>query len=243
VTFNSGTSLIDFNGSTPQSIGNDFPAFAMKISNSNAAGVYLTASDKILDSTNLELAGNLSSGGFNEVIGTLTLTNNSILNISNTPHNIAFANSSSATWDTTKTITIKGWTGTAGASGTNGRVFFGNDASGLTLAQLSQISFQGYSGATILASGEVVPTSSLGIQKQDRTDFKYFPNPVIDSINISSNTSIISVAVYSLLGQKVLIATPNANSARIDMSNLSSSTYLIEVTTEGNKETLKVVKK
>ena len=243
VTFNSGTSLIDFKGTTAQTLGNDFPASAMKISNSSASGLSLTASDKILDAINLELAGNLSSGGFNEVMGTLTLTNTSVLNLASTSHNIAFANSSSASWDTSKGVTIKGWTGTAGTSGTNGRVFFGSDASGLTLAQLSQIAFDGYSGATILASGEVVPTSSLGIQKQDRTDFKYFPNPVIDSINISSNTSIISVAVYSLLGQKVLIATPNANSARIDMSNLSSSTYLIEVTTEGNKETLKVVKK
>jgi hypothetical protein len=243
VTFNSGTSLIDFKGTTAQTLGNDFPASAMKISNSSASGLSLTASDRILDATNLELAGNLSSGGFNEVMGTLTLTNISVLNLSSAPHNIAFANSSLAGWDTSKTVTIKGWTGTAGASGTNGRVFFGSDATGLTLEQLGQITFDGYAGATILASGEVVPTSSLGIQKQDRIAFKYYPNPVIDSITLFSNMPIASVAVYSILGQKVLTAQPNAISTKIDMSCLSPSTYLIEVTTEGNTETFKVVKK
>lgn len=242
VTFNAGTSVIDFNGTSPQTIGNVFPASAMKISNPSVSGASLSASDRISDVTNLELAGNLSSGGFNEVMGTLTLTNTSVLNLASTPHNIAFANSSFAGWDTSKSLTIKGWTGTAGASGTNGRLFFGSDATGLTSSQLGQITFDGYTGATILATGEVVPTSSLGIQKQDRVAFKYYPNPVIDSITLSSNMPIVSVSVYSIVGQKVLSAQPNVISTKVDMSSLSSSTYLIEVTTEGNTETFKVVK-
>ena len=242
VTSVPGTSVIDFNGTTPQAIGNDFPGFAIKISNSSASGVSLTDSDKIIDATNVELAGNLSSGGFSETLGMLTISNNSILNLLNTPHSIVFANSSSMFWDTTKKITIKGWTGTAGATGTNGKVFVGTDATGLTLDQLNQITFEGYSGATILASGEVVPSSSLGIQKQSQINFKYYPNPVVESITLSHTASISMVTVYNLLGQKVLTSKPNTANTKIDMSGLSPSTYFIELTSGGKKGTVKVIK-
>lgn len=242
VTSVPGTSVIDFNGTTPQAIGNDFPGFAIKISNSSASGVSLTDSDKIIDATNVELAGNLSSGGFSETLGMLTISNNSILNLLNTPHSIVFANSSSMFWDTTKKITIKGWTGTASAAGTNGKVFVGTDNTGLTLDQLNQITFEGYSGATILASGEVVPSSSLGIQKQSQINFKYYPNPVVGSITLSHTASISMVTVYNLLGQKVLTSKPNTANTKIDMSGLSPSTYFIELTSGGKKGTVKVIK-
>lgn len=244
--FNSGSSVIDLNGTSAQTIGNDFPGFAMKISNSSASGVSLTASDKILDTTNLELAGTLSSGGFNETFGILTVTNDAVLNLGSGSHSIAFANSSADFWDPTKTLTIKGWTGTAGATGSNGKVFVSADAAtllpGLLPAQLSQIKFEGYTGATILDTGEVVPTSSLGTPKQDFVNFKYYPNPVVESITLSHATPITKVAVYNLLGQKVLTSNPNTASTKLDMSKLSPSTYFIEVTSEGEKGTVKVIK-
>ncbi len=242
VTYNSGTSVIDLNGTAPQTIGNDFPAFSIKISNSSTSGVSLTATDKIIDATNVDLAGNLSSGGFNETFGLLNLTNNAIINLGSGSHSIAFANSGSEFWDTSKTLTIKGWSGVAGASGTNGKVFFGSDATGLTVAQLSKITFEGYSGATILASGEVVPSSSLGIQKQSQINFKYYPNPVVESITLSHTASISMVIVYNLLGQKVITSKPNTANTKIDMSGLSPSTYFIEVISEGKKGTVKVIK-
>ena len=242
VTFNSGTSVIDFNSTSAQTIGNDFPGFSMKISNSSTSGVSLTASDKILDTTNLNLAGTFSSGGFNETFGALNLTNNAIINLGSGSHAIAFANSSSEFWDPSMTLTIKGWTGTPGATGSNGKVFVGADDTGLTLGQLSQITFEGYTGATILATGEVVPTSSLGIQKQDFVDFNYYPNPVTQLITLSYTAPISAVTVYNLQGQKVLTSKLNAASTKIDMSGLSPSTYFIEVTSEGKKGSVKVIK-
>ena len=242
VTYTSGTSVIDFNGTLAQTIGNDFPGFAMKISNSSASGVSLTASDKILDTTNLELAGTLSSGGVNETFGILTVTNNAVLNLGPGSHSIAFANSSADFWDPTKTLTIKGWTGTAGATGSNGKVFVGTNATGLTPSQLSQIKFEGYTGATILDTGEVVPTASLGTTKQDFVNFKYYPNPVVESITLSHTAPITKLAVYNLLGKKVLTSNPNTASTKLDMSGLSPSTYFIEVTSEGKKGTVKVIK-
>jgi hypothetical protein len=51
------------------------------------------------------------------------------------------------------------WTGTAGTGAGTDQVIFGTTSAGLTAGQVSQIHFQGFNGATILANGEVVPTS------------------------------------------------------------------------------------
>jgi hypothetical protein len=79
---------------------------------------------------------------------------------------IAFANSSanSLAWGTGKTLDIWNWTGAAITGAGTDRVYFGNDATGLTASQLLEIRFFSgagtglYGGPTaILGTGEVVP--------------------------------------------------------------------------------------
>jgi len=104
--------------------------------------------------------GTFSTGaaaGFNETLGTLDLSTAATLTLAlgTGVHAINFADSSAIDW-TGSTLTITGWTGTAGGSGTAGRIFFGNSIAGLTAGQLSQINFTGYSsGASILSNGEI----------------------------------------------------------------------------------------
>lgn len=91
---------------------------------------------------------------------TLNLTDNSKINLGIAIHSLIFANNSSIAWTAGKTLTITGWTGTAGTSGSAGKIFFGSDATGLTADQLAQITFTGYSGgAKVLSTGELVPAS------------------------------------------------------------------------------------
>ncbi|MDR6966765.1 autotransporter-associated beta strand protein [Flavobacterium arsenatis] len=88
---------------------------------------------------------------------TLSLDANSTIELGSNNHSLVFANSSGVTWAGT-TLTIYGWTGTAGISGTGGKLFFG--VGGLSTAQLDKISFDGYDGKPILLpSGELVPSS------------------------------------------------------------------------------------
>ncbi|MFN5370809.1 MAG: autotransporter-associated beta strand repeat-containing protein, partial [Bacteroidia bacterium] len=90
---------------------------------------------------------------------TLNVNANSTINLGNVNHSIIFANSSAVTWNGSA-LTIFGWTGTLGTNGTNGRIFFGNNSSGLTSDQLSKISFDGYASAAILLNtGELVPAN------------------------------------------------------------------------------------
>ena len=100
-----------------------------------------------------------SSTGYSQTgLGFLTLSDNSTIALGTGIHALNFAASNGAIWTSGKTLTITGWTGTAGSSGTAGKIFVGTDASGLTTAQLAEITFSGYSaGAQILSTGEVVP--------------------------------------------------------------------------------------
>jgi hypothetical protein len=184
----------------------------------------------------------MSSGGFNQTLGAITLSGNSIITLGTGSHTLNFADSSASFWDPTKSLVIKGWTGTPGASGTAGKIFFGANASGLSTAQLGAISFQGFTGKTLLATGELVP-AALGIQDQNLENLKLFPNPVSDFLNLSNDTEISEVNVFNLLGQKVISLNPNALTSIVDLGNLSPSAYIVEVISAGNKGIYKVIKK
>lgn len=242
VLYSSGSSTIIYNGTTTQTIGTDFPGFSLKTENSSASGVSLTVSNRILDTTNIELAGNFNTGGFDETLGLVTLSGNSILNLGSGSHSLIFSNCSAEFWDPTKTLVIKGWSGLPGTSGSAGKIFFGTDASGLTANQLLTISFDGYLGALLLPTGELVP-ASLGIQNQNVINLKYYPNPVSDVFNLSNDNEISEVTVYNFIGQKVLFSKPNSKTTSINMGGLLPSAYLVEVLSEGKRATFKVIKK
>ena len=120
-----------------------------------------TASGAITVSGTTAINGvTFNSGGFSSSLGILTLSGSgSTIALGTGSHSITINDSSSASW--TGSLTIMGWTGTAGSSGTAGKIFVG--VGGLSTTQLSNVSFTGgyTSGAQILpATGELVPLST-----------------------------------------------------------------------------------
>jgi hypothetical protein len=107
----------------------------------------------------------LANGTANATTGTFTLNGSAGIDFNNNTSltTLTFADSSAVSW--TGTLVIYGWNGTFGVGGGDSRLFFGNTASGLTAAQLSLITFDGFSGAvaTILSTGEVVPIPEPGV--------------------------------------------------------------------------------
>jgi autotransporter-associated beta strand protein len=90
---------------------------------------------------------------------TLRLDASSTIALGTNVHTLTFANSSAVTW-TGSTLTITGWTGTPGITGTAsaGRIFIGAANTTLTAAQLDQITFQGFAtGAVLKTTGELMP--------------------------------------------------------------------------------------
>ena len=74
------------------------------------------------------------------------------------------------------------------------------------------------------------------------SDFKFYPNPVKDVLNLSYTENISDVVVFNLLGQKVIENTINATSTQLDMSGLASGSYLVKVMANNQTKTIKVIK-
>ncbi|MBC7524566.1 MAG: T9SS type A sorting domain-containing protein [Flavobacterium sp.] len=74
-------------------------------------------------------------------------------------------------------------------------------------------------------------------------NFNLYPNPVKDILNLSSEKTINSVKVFNLLGQEVAVKNFDSNQVQIDLSSLSSGTYLLKIVSENQIKSLKIMKK
>ena len=149
------------------------PSSTFTISGSNTIGANATftlgASNILNDAGALIFNGGTFSSNtscYSETMGTLALTLNTTLTLgTSTSHTLNFAASNGVSWTPAKILTINGWQGSYnGTAGTRGRIYFGSNASALTSDQLEQIRFYNgtnYYTATLLSSGELVPTSSI----------------------------------------------------------------------------------
>jgi autotransporter-associated beta strand protein len=127
-----------------------------------AGTLQLSAANRICNSSNMQLnGGTFSTGattGYAETIGTLDLNQSSTIALGTGNHSLTFSNSSAVSWAGI-TLTITGWTGSVGTSGTAGKIFVG--LGGLTASQLAKVAFTGFTaGGQILATGELVPINT-----------------------------------------------------------------------------------
>ena len=71
---------------------------------------------------------------------------------------------------------------------------------------------------------------TTGIQDAVVGNVNLYPNPVMNSLYLSTDATIQKVDIYSLTGMQMLQTVGNSKS--IDMSHLSSGSYLVKVSTE-----------
>ncbi|WP_142786019.1 T9SS type A sorting domain-containing protein [Changchengzhania lutea] len=81
--------------------------------------------------------------------------------------------------------------------------------------------------------------NSLSIEQSEINNFRLYPNPVKDVLNIylAKGFKINQVYIYNAYGQRVLSATTN----RIDVNGLSGGIYLVEIETTQGKSTKKII--
>jgi hypothetical protein len=92
--------------------------------------------------------------------------------------------------------------------------------------------------------GSVVVTDMvLGLNEFDATSVKTFPNPAQDVFNITSQDAVTNVAVFNVLGQKVLDLAPNAAVVALNISGLNAGVYVAQISTTAGTKTTKFVKK
>ena len=86
--------------------------------------------------------------------------------------------------------------------------------------------------------------SSLSLTDEVSSEIFFYPNPVINVLTISSNYSIISYNIYDIRGR--LIQTENhlhKKNFEIDISNLDSDFYILNMYSETKNESFKILKK
>ena len=148
---------------------------------------------------------------------TLQMTANSSINLGSSVHTLKFASSSGVAWTGT-TLTINGWTGTAGASGSAGKIYFGAGTGTLTAAQLSKIVFTGYPATPILlVTGELVPgippPTTLSITGTLDHGSSCIGSPAAPITYTITNPSLLTangVTVISNNGQFVVSSAPTS---------------------------------
>ena len=151
---------------------------------------------------------------------TLQLSAVSSINLGSNAHSLKFANSSAVAWAGTL-LTINGWTGAAGATGSTGKIFFGAATGTLTAGQLSKIAFTGYPGTPLLlATGELVPSippptslSIAGSLDHGSSCIGSGATPITYTISNPSLLVAAGITVVSTNGQFVVSGAPTSIAA------------------------------
>ncbi len=116
---------------------------------------------------------------------------------------------------------------------------------GLTAGDILYVGLWRYSVGTGLDGQFLISAydpTLMSAQTFDAVNFRAYPNPVKDVLNLSYNKNISNVAVFNMLGQEVFTKSLNANQSRIDISQLSKGTYMVKVTADNQVKTIKVSK-
>jgi len=98
----------------------------------------------------------------------------------------------------------------------------------------------------VVTSGGCTATSActtvLKVNQFDSKSFTYYPNPVNSDLNLSYSKEITSVKVVNILGQVMSSQSVNATTAKVEMSSFPAGLYLVEVKSNDEAKTIKVMK-
>ncbi len=82
----------------------------------------------------------------------------------------------------------------------------------------------------------------LSVNVLAQGNFKAYPNPVQNVLNLSFNKNISNITVLNLLGEEVMKKVIAANQSQIDLSELSVGTYIVKIASMNEVRTIKVLK-
>lgn len=88
-----------------------------------------------------------------------------------------------------------------------------------------------------------VTQGTLSYQSLDLVDFSVYPNPADDFVKITTVSGVSSVAIYDLLGSKILETITYDENNGLNVSSLAPGVYVVVVESDGDKGLVKFVKK
>jgi hypothetical protein len=86
--------------------------------------------------------------------------------------------------------------------------------------------------------------NGLSVDSFSKNDFIVYPNPTSDSISITLPEGHVTrtLAIYNVLGQKVLEKIISSQSPSVSLKSLSSGMYFYKIESEGFSKSGKIIK-
>jgi autotransporter-associated beta strand protein len=175
----------------------------------NSGFIILGASEVIANTSSFIFnGGSLRTGGFSETLGNFSLlANNSSIELASNAHVLRFG---PRLYMDYKSLTIKGWLGTAGSAGTGGRLFIETNPL-LKISELEQLRFTYYASllnANQLSTGELMIDAA---QKTRNSNVRFTTSPTSGG---SWNKDL-----STLMGGYVVF-TPTADNANVNVADI-----------------------
>ena len=118
---------------------------------------------------------------------------------------------------------------------------------GLSMSDSLHLKFVG-SGKSIIYLDNIyfykgLPLTSISDTKS-KPAINLYPNPVLNNLNIKSETEIVKVDVYTITGQIIKSVSVKTHGAIIDLNDITQGTYFVAITLKnGTRSIQKVIKK
>lgn len=84
--------------------------------------------------------------------------------------------------------------------------------------------------------------NNLNLNTVNPTNFRLFPNPVKNLLNIKSNVQDYDVSIFNLHGQIIYTKKGSSNDLKIDTKKLTSGVYFVLINSNDNSQSFKIVK-
>lgn len=85
--------------------------------------------------------------------------------------------------------------------------------------------------------------SVLSLVDNSFEGFTYYPNPTTDILNITAKSNIENIAIFNVLGQRLIDVNPNNFNAKVNIANLSAGMYVMKATVNGNVGSFNIIKR
>ncbi len=117
------------------------------------------------------------------------------------------------------------------------------DLTGLTAGETLYIRVFGSDSAGLTGDFRIAAwDASLDVTDLTAAGFNFYPNPVDNVLNLSAQENIQTVEVFNLLGQTVAKSSPDALNTVVDMSELNTGVYLVNVTINNQTGAYRIIK-
>lgn len=114
-------------------------------------------------------------------------------------------------------------------------------AIGNIISSMANIYFD-YNAPIATNQVSTVVVSNLAIENVVFNDFKYYPNPVKNTLSISNNYIINKIEISSLLGQVLIHKKTNELQSEINLVELPNGIYFVKIESENCEKMFKILK-